>query len=114
MILSNGTVADLSSFCCSTALTSTRQILQAAKCGGISALTVRDKSAIPSRCKLGDAWCGCYNRQHHQVTLWNRGTLWNSWLVRGGSSSHPNRLGHYEVYYRDKDHVSSIYDLPMP
>ena len=77
-------------------------------------LTVRGKRAIPGRCLLRNAWHACYDRQHHQVTLWKRGTLWNSWLVRGGSSSHPTRLGHFEVYYRDKDHVSSIYDLPMP
>jgi putative peptidoglycan binding protein/L,D-transpeptidase-like protein len=77
-------------------------------------LTIRDRSAIPARCKLSNVSHACYDRQHHQVTLWKRGTLWNSWLVRGGSSSNRTRLGHFHVYYRDKDHVSSLYDSPMP
>jgi hypothetical protein len=76
--------------------------------------TVRGRHAIPPRCKGGHSWHACYDRKRHQVTLWKRGTLWNSWLVRGGSSDHPTRVGRFKVFYRDKDHVSSLYDSPMP
>jgi Putative peptidoglycan binding domain/L,D-transpeptidase catalytic domain len=76
--------------------------------------TVRGRGAIPPRCKRGRGWDICYDRKRHQVTLWKSGKLWNSWLVRGGSSSHPTRVGRFKVFYRDKDHVSSLYDSPMP
>jgi Putative peptidoglycan binding domain/L,D-transpeptidase catalytic domain len=75
--------------------------------------TVRGRADIPPRCKRS-GWHACYDRKRHQVTLWKNGTLWNSWLVRGGSSSHATRVGRFEVFYRDKDHVSSLYDSPMP
>ena len=76
--------------------------------------TVRGRKAMPNRCKLKNGWHICYDRWRHQVTLWKRGTLWNSWLVRGGSSSYPTRTGHFVVYSRDKDHVSGLYGSPMP
>jgi Putative peptidoglycan binding domain/L,D-transpeptidase catalytic domain len=75
--------------------------------------TVRGRADIPPRCKRA-GWHACYDRKRHQVTLWRNGTLWNSWLVRGGSSTHQTRVGRFEVFYRDKDHVSSLYDSPMP
>lgn len=76
--------------------------------------TVRGKRAVPPRCKLRTGWRICYDRSRHQVTLWKKGTLWNSWLVRGGSASNQTRVGRSEVYYRNKDHVSSLYGSPMP
>lgn len=76
--------------------------------------TVRGRGAIPQRCKRPNGWHACYDRKRHQVTLWKRGKLWNSWLVRGGSRSHKTRVGRFRVYYRDKDHVSSLYGSPMP
>jgi peptidoglycan hydrolase-like protein with peptidoglycan-binding domain len=76
--------------------------------------TVRGRGAIPPRCKRGKGWHICYDRKRNQTTLWKGGKLWNSWLVRGGSSSHPTRVGRFKVFYRDKDHVSSLYDSPMP
>lgn len=75
--------------------------------------TVRGRHAIPPSCK-GRGWHACYDRKRHQVTLWKRGQLWNSWLVRGGSASTPTRVGKFKVFYRDKDHVSSLFDSPMP
>ena len=76
--------------------------------------SIRGRHAIPPRCKRGTGWHACYDRQCHQVTLWKRGKLWNSWLVRGGSSDHATRVGRFTVFYRDKDHVSSLYGSPMP
>lgn len=56
----------------------------------------------------------CYDRRNHQVTLWRSGTLWNSWLVRGGSYDHKTRTGNFTVFRRDKDHTSNLFGSPMP
>jgi len=76
--------------------------------------TVRGRKAVPQGCKVRTGWHACYDRSRHQVTLWKRGKLWNSWLVRGGSSSTQTRVGRSEVYFRNKDHVSSLFGSPMP
>lgn len=75
--------------------------------------TIRRPKRIPQVCKRR-GWHACYDRTKHQVTLFRNGRLHNAWLVRGGSSSHPTRRGTQPVYYRDKDHVSSLYGSPMP
>ncbi len=74
--------------------------------------TVRNKSA--DRCRHRPGLHACYDRNRHQVMLWKRGTLWNSWLVRGGDREYQTRTGHFTVYRRDIDHVSSIFNTPMP
>ena len=75
--------------------------------------TVRGQDAVPASCKR-HGWHACYDRSLHQVNLYHRGKLLNSWLVRGGGSDTPTRLGKFLVYWRDIDHVSSVYDTPMP
>jgi len=36
-------------------------------------------------------------------------------LVRGGAyGGYETRVGNSVVYYRDKDHISGLYDSPMP
>ena len=75
--------------------------------------TVRGRDNVPPSCKKG-GWHACYDRSRHQVNLYHGGTLLNSWLVRGGGSDTPTTKGKYVVYYRDIDHVSSLYDTPMP
>ncbi|HET7328366.1 MAG TPA: L,D-transpeptidase [Nocardioidaceae bacterium] len=77
------------------------------------ARTNRNFAGARSRCAK-PGWHACYDRRHHQVTLWKHGRLWNSWLVRGGASNHKTRRGVHPVYWRDKDHVSSLYGSPMP
>jgi peptidoglycan hydrolase-like protein with peptidoglycan-binding domain len=78
--------------------------------------TVRARTAIPDRCKSrrNVQWHACYDRARHQVTLWHKGVLRNSWLVRGGSYSNQTRVGTNTVFSRDKDHVSGIFGSPMP
>jgi hypothetical protein len=78
------------------------------------AATIRGRADIPAACEDGTGWDACYDRARHEVTLWHDGTVINAWLVRGGSSDHPTRTGDFRVYYRDIDHVSSLYDSPMP
>ncbi len=76
--------------------------------------TVRGRAAVPRGCKA-DGWHACYDRWRHQVNLYRNGTLLNSWLVRGGAYDTPTQRGSYVVYYRDIDHVSSLFDsAPMP
>lgn len=75
--------------------------------------TIRRRGSIPAICKTS-GWHACYDRSRNQVTLWKSGTLWNSWLVRGGASNFKTRTGNYTVYLRSRHHVSSLYDTPMP
>ena len=76
--------------------------------------TLRRKRAIPNICKTG-GWHACYDRTGHQVTLWHRGKVVNTWLVRGGSASTPTRTGNTVVYKRDIDHKSGLFNgAPMP
>lgn len=75
--------------------------------------TVRGLGDVPGSCKKA-GWRACYDRSLHQVSLYHKGNLLNSWLVRGGGSDTPTEPGKYVVYYRDIDHVSSLYDTPMP
>ncbi|HEV8055580.1 MAG TPA: L,D-transpeptidase family protein [Nocardioidaceae bacterium] len=74
----------------------------------------RNLDAARRRCD-GGGWHVCYDRNRHQATLWRNGRLWNSWLVRGGAADSKTRKGANAVYYRDRDHVSGMFDdAPMP
>lgn len=75
--------------------------------------TVRGKADVPAACKR-KGWHACYDRSRHQVSLYRKGVLQNSWLVRGGGYSTQTRTGNFSVYYRDIDHYSQLYDAPMP
>jgi len=75
--------------------------------------TVRHRLSIPAVCRRSGLHA-CYDRSMHQLVLMRGGTLVNTWLVRGGSSSTQTRLGTHAVYYRDKDHVSGLFGSPMP
>lgn len=77
------------------------------------AKTVRGKAKMPKRCK-SSGWNACYDRSRHQVVLYKSGTLWNTWLVRGGAASAKTRTGKFSVFFRSKNHVSSIYEAKMP
>ncbi|MBA2640542.1 MAG: murein L,D-transpeptidase [Nocardioidaceae bacterium] len=76
--------------------------------------TVKARPLIHNKCKDGIGWHICYDRYRHQVTLWKKGNLRNSWLVRGGKRGYETRVGTFRVYMRDKDHVSGIYGTAMP
>lgn len=76
--------------------------------------TIRGRADVPAACADGTGWDACYDRSRHEVTLWRDGVLINAWLARGGSADHATRTGDFAVYYRDIDHVSSLYNSPMP
>lgn len=76
--------------------------------------TIRAPRRDPKVCR-SRGWHACYNRARHQVNLYHNGTLHNSWLVRGGSSSTRTRTGDFVVFRRDKDHYSNLFaNAPMP
>jgi hypothetical protein len=75
--------------------------------------SIRGRQGVPAGCKAV-GWHACYDRKWHQVNLYHQGTLLNSWLVRGGAATTPTRVGRFRVYYRDVDHVSSLFHTPMP
>jgi hypothetical protein len=75
--------------------------------------TVRNPGGIPDVCKTV-GWHACYDRKFHSVTLWHDGSIYNTWLVRGGAYDKQTRVGTHLVYYRDIDHVSGAYGSPMP
>jgi hypothetical protein len=75
--------------------------------------SVRGRPVVPDGCK-SVGWHACYARNWHQVNLYHGGRLLNSWLVRGGGSTTPTRTGTFRVYYRDIDHISTLFDTPMP
>jgi hypothetical protein len=76
--------------------------------------TVRGRDAVPEVCR-SDGRHACYDRLRHQVNLYRDGRLRNSWLVRGGAAETPTRVGNFRVYWRDIDHVSTLYgNAPMP
>jgi hypothetical protein len=75
--------------------------------------TVRNPGGIPATCKAA-GWHACYDRKFHSVTLWDNGSIYNTWLVRGGGSTTQTRVGTHLVYYRDIDHVSGTFGSPMP
>ncbi|MGH3497509.1 MAG: L,D-transpeptidase family protein [Nocardioidaceae bacterium] len=76
--------------------------------------TLRGRAILPYRCGHGVGVHLCYDRLHHQVTLWKGHRLWNAWLVRGGDRGYETRTGRFSVYWRDRYHVSSIYGSAMP
>ncbi|HEY7043611.1 MAG TPA: L,D-transpeptidase family protein [Nocardioidaceae bacterium] len=76
--------------------------------------TIRHASRIPKVCRH-KGWHICYDRSMHQVVLLHNGEFRNTWLVRGGASDTPTRLGTHRVYYRDIDHKSQTFNgSPMP
>ncbi len=76
--------------------------------------TIRHRGQIPTLCRRA-GWHACYDRSMHQVVLLRNGVYRNTWLVRGGAYDHKTRLGTHDVYYRDIDHKSGLYDgSPMP
>lgn len=69
---------------------------------------------LPAVCRSA-GWHTCYSRSSHELFALKNGTLWNSWLVRGGAYSLQTVLGTYRVYWRDLHHRSHQYhNAPMP
>jgi hypothetical protein len=76
------------------------------------AVTTRALSRVPAVCKYS-GWHSCYDRYTHQLFGYYSGTLWNVWLVRGGSYDAQTDLGTFTVYARYVTKTSSIYGTLM-
>jgi peptidoglycan hydrolase-like protein with peptidoglycan-binding domain len=74
--------------------------------------TLKRTSAVPTVCKKS-GWRACYDRKSHQLFLFGSGSLWNVWLVRGGSRSYATRTGTHAVYARYLKKRSSLYGTWM-
>jgi len=69
---------------------------------------------MPAACKTA-GFHSCYSRYTYELFLMYNGTLWNSWLVRGGAWNLQTVLGTHRVYWQDIDHRSSLFNgAPMP
>ncbi|HYT11063.1 MAG TPA: L,D-transpeptidase family protein [Mycobacteriales bacterium] len=69
---------------------------------------------LPAGCRSA-GWHTCYSRSTHELFTLYSGTLWNAWLVRGGSWTLPTVRGTFRVYWQDIDHRSSLFNgAPMP
>lgn len=75
--------------------------------------SLRGRAKVPAVCRSA-GWHVCYDRSWNQASLYRDGRIHNSWLVRGGAADSKTRVGSFTVYRRSKDHVSNLYDAPMP
>ncbi len=76
--------------------------------------STRGRPSVPAAC-TSIGWHACYDRKWHQVTLYHRGSVVNSWLVRGGAYDSKTRPGDFIVYARVRHAISHLYDdSPMP
>lgn len=74
--------------------------------------STRGGKDLPKDC-TDPGWHACYDRTRHQVTLFHRGEVVNSWLVRGGEWDTQTRTGKSVVYSRVRHAISLLGD-PMP
>ena len=68
--------------------------------------------ALDPRCKTGRALCIDKSRNNLRWVV--DGHVVASYDVRFGSAELPTREGAFTVYRKSRDHVSSLYDTPMP
>jgi len=67
---------------------------------------------IDSRCLTGRVLC--VSKQDRKVRWMVDGEIKKTFDARFGKSSTPTRNGAYKVYWKSRDHVSSLYGSPMP
>lgn len=71
-------------------------------------------TTLPAVCKSA-GFHSCYSRYTYELFLLQNGTLWNSWMVRGGAAGLQTVTGTYRVYWQDKNHKSAAFhNAPMP
>lgn len=75
--------------------------------------SLRGRKKVPAVCK-SPGWHVCYDRTWYQASLYRDGKVHNSWLVRGGAANEQTRVGSFTVYRRSENHVSNLYNAPMP
>lgn len=68
--------------------------------------------ALDPRCRTGRVMC--VDKSTRKLTWVVNGTIRRTLAVRFGSQFTPTREGSFRVYRKSVDHVSSLYDTPMP
>lgn len=68
--------------------------------------------ALDPRCRTGRVLC--IDKSSRTLRWVVEGTVRESFDVRFGSEYTPTREGEFTVFAKSRDHVSSIYDTPMP
>ncbi|MBI1758609.1 MAG: murein L,D-transpeptidase [Actinobacteria bacterium] len=69
---------------------------------------------LPSVCRSA-GWHSCYSRSTNELFAFYSGTLWNTWLVRGGAAGLETVPGTRRVYWQDATHRSTLFNgAPMP
>lgn len=73
----------------------------------------RPPSSVPAGCRATAK--ACFSISQQKAWLLRRGRVVVVAVpALGGRSGHPTPTGHFNVQFLDKDHVSSIYNAPMP
>ncbi|MFV0429847.1 MAG: peptidoglycan-binding protein [Arachnia sp.] len=67
---------------------------------------------LDDRCRQGRVLC--ISKSQRQLAFVIDGTIQATMDVRFGSDELPTRNGVFSVYMKSRDHVSSLYDTPMP
>ena len=70
-------------------------------------------NAIDSRCLTG-ARVLCVSQKENKVRYIKNGTVTHTLDARFGSDETPTRNGSYTVYWKSRNHVSTLYHTSMP
>jgi hypothetical protein len=71
-------------------------------------------TTLPAVCRSA-GFHACYSRYTFELFFVENGSLWNSWLVRGGAQGLQTVTGTYRVYWQDVNHKSHEFNnAPMP
>jgi peptidoglycan hydrolase-like protein with peptidoglycan-binding domain len=71
-----------------------------------------DGSGLPAECRTGRVLC--IDKTSRTLRWVIEGTVKMTLDARFGSELTPTREGLFSVYWKSRDHVSSLYDTPMP
>ncbi|MGX1948964.1 L,D-transpeptidase family protein [Streptomyces anulatus] len=74
--------------------------------------TERPVAAPDERCLKGRVLC--ISKKSRTLAWMNDGEVVSAMDVRFGSEYTPTREGVFEVFWKSRDHVSTLYDTPMP
>ncbi|MFE1824212.1 L,D-transpeptidase family protein [Streptomyces anulatus] len=74
--------------------------------------TERPVAAPDERCLKGRVLC--ISKKSRTLAWMNDGKVVSAMDVRFGSEYTPTREGVFEVFWKSRDHVSTLYDTPMP
>ena len=80
--------------------------------GPLGALSEASAASMPSRCKVGRVVC--INKSTNTLRWVVNGSVRLSMSARFGSTRTPTREGTFYIYWKDIDHVSTLFGSAMP